>query len=93
MSLSSRTTRRVALGSLFALTVAMTSPTVFADDKAGQAKGKKEVRLGLDGYCPVCIVDGKKWVRGNPEFQTTYDGVTTTACAISFRPIASGRCF
>lgn len=76
MSLSCRTTRRVALGSLFALTMAITSPTIFADDKADAAKGKKEVKLGLDGYCPVCIVDGKKWVRGKPEFQTTYDGIT-----------------
>ncbi len=76
MSLSSRTTRRVALGNLFALTMAMTSPTVFADDKVGDAKGTQEVKLGLGGYCPVCIVEGKKWVRGKSEFQTTYDGVT-----------------
>jgi YHS domain-containing protein len=76
MSLSSRSTRRVALGSLFALTVAVTSPTVFAGDKADEAKRKQEVKLGLDGYCPVCIVDARKWIRGKPEFETTYDGVT-----------------
>ena len=50
MSLGSRITRRVVLGSLFALMVAMTSSTIFADDKNDEANGKKEVKLGLDGY-------------------------------------------
>ncbi|MBI2477542.1 MAG: hypothetical protein HYV60_02490 [Planctomycetia bacterium] len=30
--------------------------------------------IALDGYCPVCIVDMKKWVKGNPAIQATYDG-------------------
>ncbi len=33
-----------------------------------------ETPLALDGYCPVCIVKGNKWVKGNPEISTTYDG-------------------
>jgi len=32
--------------------------------------------LGLEGYCPVCVVEMKKWVRGKPEHRTTYDGKT-----------------
>ncbi len=32
--------------------------------------------LALDGYCSVCIIEMKKWVRGNSEHQTTYDGKT-----------------
>lgn len=32
--------------------------------------------IGLDGYCPVCIVEMKKWVRGNNAFMATYDGKT-----------------
>lgn len=30
--------------------------------------------VGLDGYCPVCIVDGGKWVVGNPEYTADFDG-------------------
>ena len=33
-------------------------------------------RVGLRGYCPVCILDANKWVKGSPEHQATYDGVT-----------------
>ena len=32
--------------------------------------------VGLDGYCPVCIVNMKKWVKGSPQFQASYDGKT-----------------
>ncbi len=32
--------------------------------------------LGLGGYCPVCIVDMKKWVKGSPSLAATYDGTT-----------------
>lgn len=32
--------------------------------------------IALEGYCPVCIVDMKKWVKGNPAVQATYDGQT-----------------
>ncbi|MBC8351863.1 MAG: hypothetical protein H8E66_07730 [Planctomycetes bacterium] len=30
--------------------------------------------LGLNGYCPVCIVEMKKWVKGSPTIRATYDG-------------------
>jgi len=40
---------------------------------ASEAKSA-ETPLALEGYCPVCIVEGNKWVKGNPEFSTTYDG-------------------
>ena len=32
--------------------------------------------VGLQGYCPVCIIKMKKWVKGNPNIQATYDGKT-----------------
>lgn len=32
--------------------------------------------IGLDGYCPVCIVEMKKWEQGDPRFSTVYDGKT-----------------
>jgi YHS domain-containing protein len=34
------------------------------------------IKLGLEGYCPVCIVGMKKWVKGSPDHQTVYDGAT-----------------
>ena len=40
------------------------------------AKSTMTAALGLDGYCPVCVVVGKGWVKGDPNIQTTYDGKT-----------------
>ena len=31
---------------------------------------------GLDGFCPVCIIEMKKWVKGDPAVRATYDGKT-----------------
>lgn len=30
--------------------------------------------VALGGYCPVCLLNMKKWVAGKPEFSVTYDG-------------------
>ena len=65
-------TRSQALtGSLLALALLATGSlqTVKADDM-------EKSRIGLGGYCPVCILDANKWVKGSPEHQATYDGVT-----------------
>ncbi len=32
--------------------------------------------LALQGYCPVCVVEMKKWVPGKPEHSVVYDGHT-----------------
>ena len=32
--------------------------------------------VGLDGYCPVCIVEMKQWEKGDPRCSTVYDGKT-----------------
>ncbi|HUT10403.1 MAG TPA: hypothetical protein VMY42_07900 [Thermoguttaceae bacterium] len=32
--------------------------------------------VALEGFCPVSIIQMQKWVKGNPEFQTVYDGRT-----------------
>jgi len=45
-----------------------------AQKSAGAQSAKSD--LALEGYCPVCIVAMKKWVRGKSEHQTTYDGKT-----------------
>jgi YHS domain-containing protein len=33
-------------------------------------------KLGLDGYCPVCVVMKKVWEKGSPNISSTFDGVT-----------------
>lgn len=32
--------------------------------------------VGLQGYCPVCVINMKKWVKGNPQFSVRQDGKT-----------------
>jgi YHS domain-containing protein len=36
----------------------------------------EQPRIGLGGYCPVCILDANKWAKGSTDHQATYDGVT-----------------
>ncbi|MEM7317095.1 MAG: hypothetical protein AAF497_28510, partial [Planctomycetota bacterium] len=66
------TSRRTAVLSLAMLALAATShsPTVFADHTPSHPE------LGLEGYCPVCIVSARKWEKGRPEINSTYDGTT-----------------
>jgi YHS domain-containing protein len=33
-------------------------------------------RIALDGYCPVCIVDARKWEKGSADHQAKFDGQT-----------------
>jgi len=32
--------------------------------------------LGLEGYCPVALTEGRKWIEGQAEISTTFRGVT-----------------
>lgn len=44
-----------------------------------QKAAMKEVqpaKIGLSGYCPVCVISQSKWVMGVPEHAATFDGVT-----------------
>jgi YHS domain-containing protein len=41
---------------------------------AGHQMAASDVKLGLNGYCPVCIVKQGKWVKGNDQHVSTYDG-------------------
>ena len=65
------TRRQVLTGSLLALAFVATGclPAAQADRKDGP-------RIGLEGYCPVCIIDANKWEEGSPKHPATYDGVT-----------------
>ena len=62
---------KVLAGLLLALTLLASGSM-----RAVKAENMQQPRIGLEGYCPVCIVDANKWVKGSPEHQSTYDGVT-----------------
>ncbi|KLU07512.1 YHS domain protein [Rhodopirellula islandica] len=32
--------------------------------------------VGLQGYCPVCVIKMKQWVKGDPQFSVKHDGKT-----------------
>lgn len=38
--------------------------------KAGQAP------VAMNGYCPVCVVEMKQWIKGDPRFAVVHDGKT-----------------
>lgn len=51
-------------------TKAASSPT----SRPGSASRAAQSPVALDGYCPVCVIEMKKWLPGKPELQVTYDG-------------------
>jgi YHS domain-containing protein len=40
------------------------------------AQAEQPERIGLGGYCPVCIVEAGKWEKGSAAYKATYDGIT-----------------
>ena len=32
------------------------------------------LRSAMEGYCPVQLQEGRRWVAGNPDLQTSYEG-------------------
>ena len=46
--------------------------------KHGMTKtaGEMKAKLGLSGYCPVCVVEHQKWMKGDPSIAAKFDGVT-----------------
>lgn len=51
------------------------SQTRARDGSGSNQRNVAAAKLGLEGYCPVCVVVGKGWVKGDPQFQSQYDGV------------------
>jgi len=63
--------RQALAGSLLAL--AIVSVGAAGPARAERTEGQ---RIGLEGYCPVCITDAHKWEKGSPDHKATYDRVT-----------------
>lgn len=38
------------------------------------APSAADAPLAMEGYCPVCLQEMKKWVKGNPAYSAVYDG-------------------
>ncbi|MEM6691555.1 MAG: hypothetical protein AAF664_19155, partial [Planctomycetota bacterium] len=52
----------------------VTRPSASTASPSGSGTTSATKSVGLDGYCPVCIIEMKQWVKGKPEYQVTYDG-------------------
>ncbi len=61
---------------LFALAALAAGVAIARGEPNASTSKSKQSSLALGGYCPVCVIEMKKWVRGNPEHQVTYDGKT-----------------
>lgn len=76
---------QIAFGCAVALTVSLVSvPQVFAQSGTKKAAPRamnhsamqSKASAAVDGYCPVCVMEMKKWVKGNSQFSVTHDGKT-----------------
>lgn len=86
-SVRSLFTRRMILPTVALLSAALLVSTASAQSssrnarpgsgtKAGSGSRAADSSVGLQGYCPVCVVEMKKWVKGNPQFSVQQDGKT-----------------
>lgn len=45
-----------------------------ASQTQGSTKVEVEIQPEMEGYCPVCTIEMKKWVKGDTQFTSTFDG-------------------
>ena len=43
---------------------------------ANRITGIVNTNIGYNGYCPVSVVQGRKWIRGSSAYASTYDNTT-----------------
>jgi YHS domain-containing protein len=44
------------------------------DPSAGSASRQTDAAVAMRGYCPVCLVEMKQWIKGDPRFAVVFDG-------------------
>jgi YHS domain-containing protein len=71
---SKRNVLATGLAVAIALAISTTGHQIAHAQSKSMAAEAKTGSPALDGYCPVCIIELKKWVLGKPEHQTEYDG-------------------
>ncbi len=75
MKLRERTDTRITarFASPWVLAASLLVVVIAGPSRAQQPGG---ARIALDGYCPVCIVEARKWEKGSADHQATFDGQT-----------------
>ena len=68
-----KTCLKKSLPVLIALAV-LAAGVAIARGEPNSRSASSRSSVALEGYCPVCIIEMKKWVRGNPQHQVKYDG-------------------
>jgi YHS domain-containing protein len=63
----------VAVGSVWAM--AQSGSRTDPPSGSGQ-RAQQKAPLALEGYCPVSVLEMRKWVKGDPGHQVVYDGRT-----------------
>ncbi|MEM8913339.1 MAG: hypothetical protein AAGC97_16355 [Planctomycetota bacterium] len=52
------------------------TPTGGSQTRSVSPSATKPAPVALRGYCPVCVVEMKKWIAGKPEHSVVFDGKT-----------------
>ncbi|MEN1680181.1 MAG: hypothetical protein AAGJ46_11355 [Planctomycetota bacterium] len=50
------------------------TPSGSAQGYGSTTRPRVDAELAMRGYCPVCLVEGKAWVAGDPRLATVFDG-------------------
>ncbi|RUL87952.1 hypothetical protein [Tautonia sociabilis] len=64
----------LAAASLVASSPAWAQSGTRQPSRPAQPSQERSYPLALRGYCPVCLVNMKRWVPGSPEHEVIYDG-------------------
>lgn len=61
---------------LFLSAAAVAALFNYGSIRPAHAGDKMKQKLGLEGYCPVCVIEARKWEKGRPDITSSYDGTT-----------------
>ncbi len=51
-------------------------PPASTTSRSGSTTKNAESTVAMSGYCPVCVIEMKKWVKGDPRFSVVQNGKT-----------------
>lgn len=59
-----------------ALIAGVFATLILSTTASAELKTSTQSEIGIKGYCIVCVVEAKRWVKGKAEYPVTYDGRT-----------------
>ena len=68
-------TRCLAALIVIAFGATASTRTVVAEEVMMKHADTMKSKIGLSGYCSVCVVEHRKWAKGDPTIKSTFDGV------------------